>query len=160
MERTYMQKEKVKRALIPYFGTQRPNKAQEEALKRLEKGGKLYFLHVIDEAPTKSVRYMTGELGEESELIQNLQESQEELHKKVAEEYTEEAKMVSAKKGVSIESIQATGNPAEEVLKAIEEYSIELVVLEKLREKIAEVFWGGEERYLKNKAPCEVITVD
>lgn len=155
-----MTEKKVERALIPYFGTDRPSKAQEEALKRLKKGGKLYFLHITDEASTKTVRYMTGDMGEESELIQNVQEGLKDLQEEVAEDYAEEAKMESAKKGVSIEPLYVAGDPAEEVLKAIEEYSIQLVVLERLREKIAEIFWGDEVKYLEERVPCEVLIID
>lgn len=155
-----MSGEKVESTLIPYFGTDRPTKAQEEALKRSKKGGKIYFLHITDEAPTKSVRYKTGELGEESELIQNFREAQKKLQEKIAEKFAEEAKVNLAKKGVSVELLYVAGNPAEEVLKAIEEYSVQLVVVERLREKMAEVFWGDEVNYLKEKAPCEVLIVD
>ncbi|KXA90612.1 hypothetical protein AKJ36_02675 [candidate division MSBL1 archaeon SCGC-AAA259I07] len=155
-----MSKEKVERALIPYFGTDRPKRAQEEALKHLKKGGKLYYLHITDEASAKSVRYKTGELGEKSELIQNIQEAQKEIQEKVSENYTEEAKMDSAKKGVSIESLYVAGKPAEEILKAIDEYSIQLVVIERWREKIAEVFRGEGIKFLKDKAPCEILTLD
>lgn len=155
-----MSKEKVERVLIPYFGTDRPTRAQEEALRRLKKGGKLYFLHITDKAPAKSVRYKTGDLGEKSELIQNIQEAQKELQEKFAGDYAEKAKIDSAKKGVSTKPLYVVGKPAEEVLKAIEEYLIQLVVVERWRGKIAEVFLGDGVKYLKEKAPCKVLTID
>ncbi|KXA98153.1 hypothetical protein AKJ37_01125 [candidate division MSBL1 archaeon SCGC-AAA259I09] len=67
--------------------------------------------------------------------------------------------MDAAKKGISIELLFAVGNPTKEVIKAIEEHSIQLVVIESLREKISEIFWGDEVKYLKERAPCEVLTI-
>lgn len=154
-----MSRDKLERALVPFFGTVFPKEAQKEALKNLKKGGKLYLLHITDEAPTKSVRYMTGELGKESELIKNFQEARKELQERTAKKYAEKAKMDAAKKGISIELLFAVGNPTKEVIKAIEEHSIQLVVIESLREKISEIFWGDEVKYLKERAPCEVLTI-
>ena len=150
---------KVERALIPYFGEGYPEKALGKTIERVKKGGKIYFLHIIDEGPTRSVRYMTGELGDDSELVENVKEAREKLQKKATEEHTKKAKKEAAKYGISVEPLRVTGDPAEEVLKAIEEYSIQLVVLEKLREKIAKLLLGDETGYLKEKAPCEILTV-
>ncbi len=149
----------VERALIPYFGEKYPEKAQDEAIKRVKKGGKIYLLHIIDEGQTRSIRYMTGQLGEENELVETVQEAREKLQEKVAEDHSEKAKNIMAKHGISIESLRVTGDPLEEVLKTIEEYSIQLVILEKLREKISELLLGNETDYLKDNAPCEIVTV-
>lgn len=82
------------------------------------------------------------------------------LQEKAAGECAEEVKMDSAEEGVSIEPLYVAGTPAKEVLKAIEEYSIQLIVIGELREKIAELLWGDTAKYLEEKAPCEVITVE
>lgn len=153
------EREKVERALVPYFGDEFPEKARKEALKRLKKGGKLFLFYIVDEAPTRSIRYRTGQIGEESEIIKTFKKTQEEVRKRSAEEYAEKVKDEAAKRGVSIESLYASGDPAEEVLKAVDEHSIQLVILEKLREKIAEIFLGDEIDYLCERAPCEVLPV-
>lgn len=152
--------EKFERVLIPYFGRDPPEKAEQEAFKNLEKGGKLFLLHILDEAPTRSIRYRTGQMGENSEIIKTFKETQERVQKKVAEEYAEEAKERAAKHGISIEPLYTAGNPGEEVLEAIDEHSIELVIIEKLRERIVEIFLGKEIDYLCDEAPCEVKTID
>ncbi|KXA98936.1 hypothetical protein AKJ39_00060 [candidate division MSBL1 archaeon SCGC-AAA259J03] len=151
--------EKVKRALIPYFGEKLPKKAHKRALDRLKKGGKLFLLHIVDEAPTRSLRYRTGQMGEESEIVKTFRENLKKAQEKSAEKYADRIKKKAAKQGVSIEPIYVTGNPAEEVLKAIDEHSIELVLIERLREKISEVFLGDEIDHICKNAPCEVITV-
>ncbi|KXA98152.1 hypothetical protein AKJ37_01120 [candidate division MSBL1 archaeon SCGC-AAA259I09] len=93
-----MSRDKLERALVPFFGTVFPKEAQKEALKNLKKGGKLYLLHITDEAPTKSVRYMTGELGKESELIKNFQEARKELQERTAKKYAEKLKWMQPRK--------------------------------------------------------------
>ncbi len=98
-------------------------------------------------------------MGENSEIIKTFKETQERVQKKVAEEYAEEAKERAAKYGISIESLYTSGNPGEEVLKAVDEYSIDLVIIERLRGKMAELFLGREIDYLCDKASCEVQTV-
>lgn len=70
-------KEKVEKALVPYFGDRHPEKALKKALERLQKGGKLYLLHIIDEASTRSIRYRAGQIGEDSEIVKTLKETQE-----------------------------------------------------------------------------------
>ncbi len=92
----------VERALIPYFGEKYPEKAQDEAIKRVKKGGKICLLHIIDEGQTRSIRYMTGQLGEENELVETVQEAREKLQEKVAEDHSEKAKNIMAKHGISL----------------------------------------------------------
>lgn len=148
----------VKRGMVPY-GENRPKKALEEAIERIEKGGKLFLLHITDEGQTRNVRYTTGQLGTENETIKSVREGIIKSQKKAVEEYTEMAKEEATKNGISAELVFVIGDPAEEVLKAIEEYGIQLVVLQSLRDKMSEIFLGDEINYLKEKAPCEVITV-
>lgn len=152
-------KEKVERALIPYFGDKLPEKSKEKALKYVKKGGKLYLLQIVDEGATRRLRYMTSQLGEDSELIQNFKEAKKKLQESSAEGFAEGTKKDAAKKGVSMETIQVEGEPMEEILKAIEKYSIQLVVVEQMREKIAKIFLGDEVKFLKENAPCKVLTV-
>lgn len=150
---------KVEKVLIPYFGKELPEKAEEEALENLEKGGKLFLFHILDEAPTRSIRYRTGQMGENSELVKTFKETQEKVQKKIADEYVEEARERAAKHGVSIKALYAAGNPGKKVLEALDEYSIDLVIIEKLRGKMAELFLGEEIGYLSDEAPCEVKAV-
>ncbi len=150
---------KAERALIPFFGDVLPEKAREEALKHLKKGGKLYLLHITDEAPARNIRYMTGQLGEKSEVIKSFREAQKKVQEQAAQELAVEIKDEAAKKGVSIETKFVEGPPSEEVLKAIEEFSIDLVVVEQLRQKLDQIIFGDEINYLEDKAPCKVITV-
>jgi len=150
-------KEKVKNILIPFSGVDTPKEAYREALKHLKENGKIYLLHILDDASTKSVRYMT-ELGEESEVIKNFQKAQKNFQEGVTEEFVEE-RGEEAEKGVTIENKFVKGGPTEEVLKAIEEYSIDLVVLEQLRQKKDQILFGDERDLLRKKAPCRVITV-
>lgn len=154
-----MAKEKVKRALIPYFGDKIPEKAQKKGLERLKKGGELFLLHINDEAPTRSIRYQTGQMGEESEIVKTFRETQKKVQEKSAKKYAEKVKNEAAKQGISVKPLYTQGDPAREVLKAIEKHNIELVVVEKLREKISELFLGDEISYLCEKAPCEVLPV-
>lgn len=151
--------EKVEKALIPYFGEKHPEKALKKALPRIQKGGKLFLLHITDEAHTRSIRYTTGQLGDESEMVKTYRETLKKAQKKAGEEFAEDTKKEAAKRGVSIEVIYVEGDPAQEVIKAIEEHSIELVVVEKLREKVPELFFGDEIDYLSDEAPCEVLTI-
>lgn len=159
METRMQEEEKVERALLPYFGSRLPKKAQEKALNRVKKGGKLFLLHIVDEAATRSIRYRTGQIGEESELVKTFKETQERVQKSAAKGHAEELKKRAAKRGVSVEPLYVSGDPADEVLKVIEEHSIDLVLVERLREKIAEIFLGDEIDYLGDEASCEVLTV-
>ncbi len=152
--------EKVERVLIPYFGKNPPEKAEKEAFKKLKKEGKLFLLHILDEAPTRSIRYRTGQMGENSEIIKTFKETQEKVQRERAEEYTEKAKEKAAKHGVSVKTMFTSGNPGEEVLDAVGEYSIDLLIIERLRDKMVEVFLGKEVDYLCSKAPCKVVTID
>ncbi len=148
---------KAEKALIPFFDDVLPEKAREEALKRLKKGGKLYLLHITDEADTRSIRYMTGQLGEKSEVIKSFKEAKKKVQKQAAQELVEKTKEEAAKQEISIETRFVEGSPSEEVLKAVEEFSIDLVVVEQLRQKLDQIFFGDEINYLEEKAPCEVI---
>lgn len=152
--------EKVERVMIPYFGKNPPEKAEKEAFKSLKQGGKLFLLHILDEAPTRSIRYRTGQMGENSEIIKTFKKTQEKVQRESAQEYTEEAKDRAAKHRVSVKVIFTSGNPGEEVLDAVEEYSIDLVIIERLRDRMVEVFLGKEVDYLCSKAPCKVVTID
>lgn len=154
-----MSNEEVEKALIPFFGGKLPEKAQEKALKKIEKGGKLYLLHILDEAPTRSIRYRTGQVGEESEIVKTFKETQEKVQKEAAKEYVEKITDEAAKYGISVESIFVAGNPADEVLEAVEEYSIDLVLIENLRDKLAGLFHGDEIDFLREETPCEVISI-
>lgn len=73
---------KIERILIPYFGENLPKKAEEKAFEKLEKEGKIFLLHITDEAPTRSIRYRTGQMGEESETIKIFRETQKKFRKK------------------------------------------------------------------------------
>lgn len=150
-------KKKVKNVLVPFFEAQPPKKAYKEALKHLKEDGKLYLLHIMDDASTRSVRYMT-ELGEESEVVKSFQEAERDLQEEVTEEFVG-GKEEEVDKGFSIETEFVKGDPAEEVLKAIEEYSIDLVVLEQLRQKKDRILFGDEMDFLRERAPCRIITV-
>lgn len=153
------EEEKVERALVPYFGGGLPRKAEKKALERLKKGGKLFLLHIVDEAPTRSIRYFTGQMGEKSEIVKTFRETQERVQERSAEEFVEEVKEEAAKHGISVESLFVSGDPAKEVLKAIDDHSIQLVAVEKLRGRIEEIFLGDEINYLCKTAPCEVLPV-
>ncbi len=150
-------KNKVKSVLIPFLEVHPPEKVYKEGLKSLKENGKLYLLHILDDASTKSIRYMT-ELGEESEVVKSFQKAQRDLGEAGIEEFLEK-KRAEGEKGVSIETKFVKGDPAEEVLKAIEEYSIDLVVLEQLRQKKDRILFGDEMDFLREKAPCQVVTV-
>lgn len=150
-------KKKVKNILIPFFEVHPPEKAYKKALKHLKKDGTIYLLHIMDEASTRSVRYMT-ELGNESELVKTFQKAKEDLQETETEQFVED-EGTEAEEGVSIETKSVEGPPAEEVLKAIEEYSIDLVVVEQLRQKKDRILFGGEMDSLREKASCEVITM-
>lgn len=45
------------------------------------------------------------------------------------------------------------------MLEVIDEYSIDLVLVERLREKLAQIFLGDEIEYLCEEATCEVLPV-
>ncbi len=150
-------RKKVKNILIPFFEAQPPEKAYKEALKYLKEDGNLYLLHIMDDACTRSVRYMT-ELGEESEVVKSFQEAEKDLQEGVTEEFVGKEEE-ETDEGVSIETEFVKGDPAEEVLEAIEEYSIDLVVLEQLRQKKDRILFGDQMGFLREKAPCRIITV-
>lgn len=92
-------------------------------------------------------------------MIKTFRKTQREVQEEAAREYAEEVKEEAAKQGISTEALYTSGDPAKEVLEAIDKYSIELVVVEKLRERLFELFLGDEIDYLCRKAPCEVLTV-
>lgn len=148
---------KVKKALIPFFGDEIPEKALKETFEHLKKGDKLYLLHITDEAPTRSIRYMTGQLGEKSEVIKSFREAQRKVQEKAAEDFAGDVKEKAAKRGISIETDYVEGAPGKEVLKAIEKYSIDIVIVEQLRQRLDQIFFGEEVDYLKENAPCEVV---
>ncbi|KXB06867.1 hypothetical protein AKJ51_02650 [candidate division MSBL1 archaeon SCGC-AAA382A20] len=150
---------KVEKVLIPYFGENLPEKAEERALEKLEKGGKLFLLHIVDEAPTRSLRYRTGQIGEDSQIIKTVRETMKKVQEKKARKYAEEVKSRAAQKGISVEPLFTSGSPGEETIKAIEEHSIQLVIAENLRNRVTEIFAGDEIDYICNNAPCEVETV-
>lgn len=145
--------------LIPFFGSKRPDKALEEAIGRVKENGKLYLFHIADDALTRSIRYNTGQLGDDNELVGTFRKSQRKLHEKTAKRYEEEVKKAVTDRNISVELLSVEGDPAIEVLKAIKEYEIDLVVVEGLRERVAEIFHGDEIKFLKDKAPCDVLTV-
>ncbi len=154
-----MNEEKVDRILIPFFGDYLPQKAKKKALDLIEPRGEIYLLHIVDEGTSRSVRYTTGQLGEDDEFVKSVKESLEELRETDIEEFVEGMRKEIEKRNVSVESVFVSGDPAEETLKAIEEYSIEVVIVERLRERMAEVFLGEEIDFLKDKASCKVIEV-
>lgn len=154
-----MSMEKVERVLIPYFGENLPEKAEERALERLEKGGKIFLLHIVDEAPTRSLRYRTGQIGENSQVIETFRETMKKAQEKEAKKYAEKVKSRAALKGISVEPLFTTGSPSEETLKAVGEHSIQLVIVESLRDRVTEIFAGDEVNYICHNAPCEVETV-
>lgn len=154
-----MSMEKIERVLIPYFGENLPKKALVRALERLGKGGKLFLLHVVDEAPTRSLRYRTGQIGEDSKIIKTFRETMEKVQEKEAKEYAEEVKSKAAKKGISVKALYSAGSPGEETLKAVKEHSIQLVIVESLRDQVTEIFAGDELDFICRNAPCEVETI-
>lgn len=154
-----MAEKRIKKILIPFLGTEIPTKAEDKALQLMSNGGTIYLLNISDEGPKKTVRYMTGLLGENSDLVKNFEESRKRLHEKTAKEHEEELEGEAEEHSVSVELLFTSGDPAEEVLKAIEEYSIQVVVVEKLREGITGIFHGDELDYLIDNAPCRVLTV-
>ncbi|MFP4005649.1 MAG: universal stress protein [Candidatus Hadarchaeia archaeon] len=154
-----MENRKVERVLVPFFGEELPKKAEEVALDRLNKGGKIFLLHILDEAPTRSIRYRTGQMGEESEIIKIFKKTQEKVQEKSAKEYAEKVKKKAAKKGVSTKALYVSGNPTKEVIKAAEQYSIDLVLIEQLRDRMAEIFLGKEIDFICGKLSCEVKTI-
>lgn len=79
--------EKVEKTLIPYFGGNLPKKAEARGLKRLEKGRNLFLLHIIEEAPTRSLRYRTGQIGEDGQIIKTFRETMEKVQEKEAKKY-------------------------------------------------------------------------
>ncbi len=151
--------EEFERVLIPYFGGKLPEKAENRALKKLKKGGKLFLLHIVDEAPTRSLRYRTGQIGEDSQIIKTFRKTMKEVQENKAEKYVDGVEKRAAQKGISVKTLFATGSPGEETLKAVNEHSIQLVILEVLRDKIIEIFAGDEVNYISDKAPCKVETV-
>lgn len=154
-----MEPEKIEKVLIPYTGEKLPKNAEEEALNKLEKGGKLFLLNIVDEAPKRSLRYRTGQIGEKSQIVKTLKETMSETQEKEAEEYLEEVKERAATKGISVENIYAEGSPGEETVKAVDEHSIQLVIIEKIRSKLTEFFAGDEVDYIDSKVPCGIETV-
>lgn len=150
---------KVERILIPYFGENLPEKAEVRALERLEKGGKLFLLHIVDEAPTRSLRYRTGQIGKDSQIIETFRETMKKVQEKEAKKYIEEVKSKAAQKGISVEPIFTAGSPGKETLKAVKKHSIQLVIVENLRDRITEIFAGDEVNYICHNAPCEVETI-
>ncbi|KXB05399.1 hypothetical protein AKJ49_00875 [candidate division MSBL1 archaeon SCGC-AAA382A03] len=148
---------KVENILIPFSEVHPPGKAYDEARKYLKKGGTLYLLHILDDASTRSVRYMT-ELGEESEVVKSFQKAQKDLQEGETEDFAEKEEG-KTEEDFSIKTKFIKGDPAEEVLKAIEEYSIDLAVVEQLRQKKDRILFGDEVDFFRKKAPCKVITI-
>ncbi|KXA97847.1 hypothetical protein AKJ37_02145 [candidate division MSBL1 archaeon SCGC-AAA259I09] len=149
---------KVRKILVPYFGGKLPKKAEEEAFNRLEAGGELYLLHIFDEESTRSFRYMSGQR-DESDLLKTAGESIKGLQEKEAEKYVEKVKSRAEKKNFNVSALYTSGDPAEETLKVADERSVQLIVVERLRDSVTSVFLGSEINRLKNDAPCDVITV-
>jgi len=154
-----MSEEKFERILIPFFGDYFPKKAKEKAIDLIDSGGELYLLHIVDEAASRSIRYTTGQLGKDNGFYKSYKESLEELQEMDVEEFVEKIRAELGDLDVSIESIFVSGDPAQETLKAIEKHSIDVVIVERLRERMAEFFLGEEIELLKDKAPCRVIEV-
>ncbi len=154
-----MPEEKLNSVLIPYFGEELPKQAEEEALERLGKGGKIFLLHIVDDAPTRSLRYQTGQIGENSETIKSFRETMEKMQEREAEDYVEKVKDRAAKKGISVKPIYARGSPGTEVVKAVRQNPIQLVLIEQLRDRITEIFLGDELDYICREAACEVQTI-
>ncbi len=154
-----MPEKKVDKVLIPYYGDYLPKKAEEKALDRLKKGGELFLLHIIDDAPTRILRYQTGQIGEDSETIKNFEETMEDVQEKEAREYVEEVKKRAAKQGISVTPLYVSGSPGSETIRAVEENSIQLVVIEKLRDRLTEIFVGNDLDYIRREVSCEVQTV-
>ncbi len=151
--------EKVERVLIPYFGENLPEKAESRALEKLKKGGKLFLLHILDEAPTRSLRYTTGQIGDESEIIKTFREIMKHAQEKKAKDYLKGVKKRAAKKGISVEALFTSGSPGEETLKAADEHTIDLIILEHVRNRIDEIFVGDEISYISDNAPCKVESI-
>ncbi len=152
------EKSKLKRVLVPYSGMGLPVNALTKAIESLDEKGELFLLHVIDEAPVVDLSYQTGQ-SEYSELIKIFRETQRKVQKNYAREVSKEIKKEGSKHKITVTPLYAIGDPAEEVLKIVSEYSIQLVVIEKLRDRIVEIFHGDEINYLCERAPCEVLRV-
>ncbi|KXA96894.1 hypothetical protein AKJ37_04170 [candidate division MSBL1 archaeon SCGC-AAA259I09] len=149
----------VERVLIPYFGENLPKRAETRALEKLEKGGELFLLHILDEAPTRSLRYRTGQFGDGSEMVKTFRKTMKNVQEKKAGKYIDEVKSRAGKKGISVKPLFTSGSPGEETVKAVEKHSIQLVIVEDLRDTVTEIFAGDEIDYISNKAPCKVETV-
>ncbi|KXA92204.1 hypothetical protein AKJ66_04545 [candidate division MSBL1 archaeon SCGC-AAA259E22] len=159
MENRMGKEKKVERLLVPYVEDKFPEKAEEKSFERLKKGGKLFLLHITDEAMARSIRYRTGQLGEKSEILKTFKNTQEKIQKEIAKEHAEKVKKKASKHGISIKPLYVVGNPAEEVLEAADRYSVELILVERLREKVLEVLLGDGMGYIREKAPCRILTV-
>ncbi|MFP4005971.1 MAG: universal stress protein [Candidatus Hadarchaeia archaeon] len=148
-----------KNILIPFPGTEIPAKAEDKALELLDKDGSIYLLNIVDEGPKKIVGHMTGQLSDESEIVQNFEESRKKLQEKKAKEYEENLEKKAAEHSVAVKLLFTTGDPAEEILKVIDEYSINAIVVERLRDGLTELIHGDELNYLTENAPCRVHIV-
>lgn len=149
---------KAKRILIPLYGTIRPSKAHEVALKRLEAGGKLILFHVVDYAPVKLLRTGSGQMGEKGGVVESYKENLKSTQRRKVEEFVEEIKPQAEDEGVELETVYTEGNPAEEIVKVAEERDIDLIVMERLREEVTNVFFGSVSDHVEENVPCEVLT--
>lgn len=147
----------VERVLVPFFGGIPPKKAREAALKRTKKGGKLFILHVADETMIRKLKNMWGQVGEKSEIVKNVRESQENIQEDASENFFKKTRREAAKQGVSVEPIYRKGDIVDATLEAISENNIQLVVMERIKERVAELLLGDELKTIKNEAPCEAL---
>lgn len=150
---------KVSSALIPLYGTIRPSKAHQVALERLEKGGRLIFLHIVDYAPAKLLRRESGQMGEKGDIIRIYKKNLELTQRKAVKEFVNEIKPEAEEQGIELETIYISGDPAVEILEFVEKHDIDLVVMESLREKITSIFFGSVCDHVKKNARCEVLVV-
>jgi len=151
-----------KNILVPHAGTP----AGDEALKHAifiakAASAKIIELHIVENILYRPATFALAE-SEREKLVKSIQEANEEIKKEmeiVMAKKLEECKENNIKSELKI----VTGNPAEEILKVIEEENIDLIVMSKRRKlkgvkKLLSL--GSVSRKIVENVKCPVLLVD
>jgi nucleotide-binding universal stress UspA family protein len=151
-----------KTILVPHGGTT----AGDEALKHAifiakSSSAKIIELHILEDILHHPSTFALAE-SERQKLIKSIQEANEEIKKEME---IVMAKKLEKCKELNIESELkvVTGNPAEEILKVVEENNVDLIIMAKRRKlkgvkKLLSL--GSVSRKIVENVACPVMLID
>jgi nucleotide-binding universal stress UspA family protein len=145
----------IKTILLPTDGSECSGKAMAYALSFAKQyGARIVALHVIDRRWEDQTRVTFAELGQD--LTQKIRKGYEEEAGRILHEAAE----VARKAGVPVETRTLTGIPFEEIVRAGEELSADLIIMGTHgRTGMSHLLLGSVAEKVVRKAPCPVLTV-